>query len=352
MTSRDLPLLDFASRYGRDLRHHLEVDEEDLAHALRTWTGLPPFARASALRAAMRGLGVELGSLPGTHTALQAVNVWHDRGRPQVLLHPGLRPPRLEHLLAHELRELVEVALGRANGRYRGLDTRNNARMNPVSDRFAGALLLPRVSTRLVLRDLDYDLVRLAELTGRSLPAVLTRVQEVGHQAERGPRALFWLFEAPWPLVRAGKATLSDLRPRYWANLNGFPARLGGPLGPYASRAFLPGKRGSWSDLRPLVDGLADSKACWLDYIGLAAQPEYEVTLIAEPIPWGGLPWRVLVCAVLSSDAHLLEGWRKRLGVRMETVLAFVPPPGVGKAGPVRLDYGPGGGKCPVAFRR
>jgi hypothetical protein len=103
---------------------------------------------------------------------------------------------------------------------YRGLDPRDNHEMHRVSQRFAGALLLSTGAARMFLRELEFDVVEFSRLKQRSVPSTLVRLHELfplGSGADC-PRAAFWLFEAPWALVKNHASSFADYQMKYWGS--------------------------------------------------------------------------------------------------------------------------------------
>jgi hypothetical protein len=321
MISSSLPLETFAGEFGRDLRHHLEVNEEEVAGAFRQFVKLAPFPNEAALRSACRTMGIQVGFFPDSNTTLRAANVWHRGDAPRIYLNRNLRGGAIDRLLGHELRELIEDAFKRTNSRYEGLDTRDNFLMNPVSERFVDSLLLPARSSVLLLRELDFDPIVFSRVTSRPLPSVLVRMEQLlcRRRADGCPRAGFWLFEAPWPLVCSGKSRVLDLSAKYWAILNGFPQRQGGPLDKYLQYALLPFQGRPIGDLEFLSRSLQAARPLCEDFHGFAAAG-YDCTFIGEPCYFNGRPWRMLVCVVLQPDTYMLNGWLDRLGMRLRNV--------------------------------
>jgi hypothetical protein len=77
------------------------------------------------------------------------------------MLRETLPQARAETTFCHELREVLENAFKRVKPSYRGLDTHNNAVMNPKSDHFAAHLLMGSEASR-DCRSAGYDFIRFA----------------------------------------------------------------------------------------------------------------------------------------------------------------------------------------------
>jgi len=224
-TESSARLLDWSRTFLRDrgIRHHSQVDNEDLAESLRKFLDIPAFVRLPDLLSKCRSLGIVLEDLPPLSDDLFALNGWYDEGAPVILLRPDQAITRYQHSLGHELREVIENAFKRTGLNYRGLDTHDNQRMNPHSDRFASRLLMPTSESIALLAQLGYDLLGFSQETSRSLPSVVVRAESLfSATSPAGPLAGAWLYEAPWPKVKNRKSQLRDLVITQHAFMNGF----------------------------------------------------------------------------------------------------------------------------------
>src|SRR5262245_49015568 len=139
-----MDILDFARHFliHRDVRSYGDVRTEDLAETFREWAGLSPFPTTHDLRLLFGRLGIPVATARLGYDLL-GVNVWSRREpNPRVVISDRLVGMRLRSTLGHELREIIENALGRVSSSYRGIQTHDNATMNRKSDRFAACLIL------------------------------------------------------------------------------------------------------------------------------------------------------------------------------------------------------------------
>ena len=153
-------LLDWSRSFLRDrgIHHFSEVDDEELAESFRAAFDIPAFIRLNDLREVCRTLGIVLEDLAPISDELFGLNGWYDDGAPIISLNPDQANTRAQHTLGHEVRETIENAFKRTGLQYNGLDTSDNPRMNPRSDRFASRLLMPTHASRELLEELGYDL--------------------------------------------------------------------------------------------------------------------------------------------------------------------------------------------------
>lgn len=287
------PLEQFAADFIADIDHYDDVRSEALAAALRSRFTLPPFPDIDDLRALCFDLDIPLWHLPHNIRGVEAAN-FAMGSDVAILVRDSLRGPRLASSLAHEIREAIENAFQRVKPDYEGLPTHDNAAMNPVSDRFAGYLLMETEASRALLLDLGFDFVEFSCRTGRPLDAVLLRAQQLfPAKSANGPVLGTWLFEAPWAIVAQGEAVTGDLKALYGARLNGFSQRKG----TLAASAF-PRRGARLSDFDLLQHAVEEQSACSVTIVNMGLFHDHDYLVIAEPIPlWGG-PWRALVTAV------------------------------------------------------
>ncbi len=302
-------LHDFAEEFVRDISHHGEVRSEALAEALRVRFGVPPFPTIFDLRDLCLALDVPLWRLPEGIVGVEATNVSFD-GDASIMLDGNLRGPRLESSLAHEIRETIENAFQRVKPAYEGLPTHDNALMNPVSDRFAGYLLMQTAASRALMAELGFDVVEFARQTGRSLPSVVKRASQLfsSKSGVDAPVMGVWLFESPWELVQQGVAQIEDLRVRDVAKLGGFSQRRG----MMTSEVFpTVGNRGSESPLVTAAVAVGRPHSVFVGRMALFELRDFLVTV--EPISRWGSPWRAVMTAVRANDAHEVSRLLARL---------------------------------------
>ena len=159
--------------------HYAEIDPDDVAVQLAAEFQLPTFPQFADLVRVCQELGVAVERFRVATPGLDGAHTWHAEGAPVIYLSPDLPLVRQESTLLHELREVLEEAFKAANPAYVGLDPRHNARMNPVSDRFAAAVLMPKDVVRDELQALGFDLPFFARRYNRSLSSVLVRFDEL-----------------------------------------------------------------------------------------------------------------------------------------------------------------------------
>jgi len=313
-------LEDFARNFVRDINHHQDVRTEHLAEAFRECFGLPAFPSLADLWGLCRRLGVEVGALPAGAGGLLAVNVWHDSQGPSILMEQELSTKRAETTLGHELREVLENTFRRVKPSYIGLDTRDSKEMDPESDCFAGCLLMQGQASRDRLHELGYDVASFAGETGRSLPSVILRAQQL-HPAGGSESSLvagMWLFEAPWGRVRDGSSTAGDLKLRYRAHLSGFSMDKSGSASSKLAHSVFPGRSAAAGDSRFALQCLVERRPVVASVGGFDLFGQHDYLVAAEPFFAVGVPWRVLMTAVRRDCEHLVAPYIRRLGVRME----------------------------------
>jgi hypothetical protein len=312
-------LEDFARNFLRDINHHGDVRTEHLAEAFREYFGLPPLPSLADLYGLCRRLGVEVGTLPPGPSGLLAVNVWYDSQGPAILMEQELTTKRAETTLGHELREVLENAFKLVKPSYVGLDTRDNKKMDPESECFAGCLLMQAQASRERLHQLGYDVATFSMETGRSLPSVILRAQQLFPSgSESSPVAGMWLFEAPWGKVRDGSGTADSLKLRYRAHLSGFSIDKGGSASSKLAHLVFPSRSAAAGDFRLSLQCLADRRPVVASVSGFDLFGQHDYLVAAEPFFAVGVPWRVLMTAVRRDCEHLVAPYIRRLGVRME----------------------------------
>jgi hypothetical protein len=321
-TDDPLGLLDFGRNYldSKGITHYNSVRTEELADTFRAWFHVPPLAKLPDLHALCRRTGIKVTDLPALPN-LDGVNVWYEGGKPTIHLREDLLLCRAETTLGHEIREVVETTFVKVRSDYVGLDTSDNDAMNQKSDRFAGCLLMPAAESRALMADLGYDLLLFSRETGRSLPSVLIRAQQLFSETSGlGPVAGIWLFEAPWPKVEAGVSRLSDMSVTLRAHLNGFSIDQGKGQAAKLARLVFPARRSRGSDFEIVRDCLADGRPIAREIRGFDLFRERDYLLVAEPLFVRGRPWRVLVTTVRMDNLHLVRAWRARLDVHAAAI--------------------------------
>ena len=312
-TTRLSPLDEFASDFIADINHHSEVRSEALAKALRSRFDVLPFPQLAELQHLCQELGVPVWKLQANVPEVWGMNFSYE-DEVHIAVQSGLRREAQESTIVHEIRETLENAFQRVKPGYQGLPTHDNGAMNRVSDRFAGYLLMETEASRALLREVGFDFAEFARRTGRPLPAVLMRLQQLFPASYRaGPVLGTWLFDAEWSLVESRKATSEHLEARYIAKLNGFSQRRGTMTG----RVF-PQQGARLVDFDSLKGALHEKRACSFTVEGMGLTDDLNYLTVVEPmLPWG-VPWRALVTAVrldgVSHVAPLLTRLNPRYG--------------------------------------
>lgn len=295
-------LLNFAANYlrSRSITCHSEIVDEDLADCFRESFGLPPFPSYADLLSLCVRTGVRVDDLPAALPELPGAYGWDDEGAPTIFLNPEIQRKKAEHTVGHEIREILESSFIRVRAAYRGLETHDNRRMNPHSDRFGAALLMPTAETKQALAENGYDLLKFAESKHRPLASVILRAQRLFPSRDPfGPLAGSWLFEAPWSLMRGRPwPRPEDLRLVARAAMNGFSMAKGkaGASDRHRELFPMPGSTArsyhfAWIALerrRPNFDVTMSSHSI----------TERDFAMVAEPVYVNHRPWRVLVTAV------------------------------------------------------
>jgi hypothetical protein len=315
-------LEDFARSFLADISHFSEVRTEQLTEAFRRFFGLPDFPTLAQLLELCRRLGIGVAQLPPSLHGMNidGMNIWHDGTPPTIYLHPEQQTRRVETTLGHELREVIEHAFQRAKPSYVGLDTRDNRTMNPEADHFAACLLMPADATRARMLECGFDLVRFAREQRRSLPSVILRAQQLFPAGGpcAGPVAGFWLFEAPWEAVVAGRARPSDLAVTHLAKLGGFSLRRKPAGRPQPARRAFP-RRGDAADrFRLTALALRRGRPVAACLRGFDLFEERNYLAVAEPICVAGAPWRVVLIAVRLDTVGFVRPLLDRLGIDPE----------------------------------
>jgi len=307
----------FARSYVRGITHHRQVHTEHLAEAIRGFGGLSSFPTLRELQAFCVRFGISLKSLPRVAEGMDGLNLWVASAGPEIYLRDDLKQMRAETTICHEIREVIENAFKLENAGYEGLDTSDNKVMNPESDHFASCLLMQADASKKHLTALGFDLLRFSRETGRSLPSVVLRLQNLYSvsSGEKKPAAGIWLFEAPWPLVQAGTATPSTMAAKYSAQLCGFSMRKGGPPEALVARGSFPAKNSKLMDFA--IGALAVQKraAMMADLSGFDLFLEHNYHVVAEPILTRHGPWRLLAVAVRNDGLPLFNPWLQRLSI-------------------------------------
>jgi hypothetical protein len=252
---------------------------------------------------------------------MEGLNIWPAGKNPEVHVRENLIRKRTETTVGHEIRELIEIAFGRVDPDYIGLDTADNDKMNGESDQFASCLLMESEATKSLLHRLGFDLPRFGRETGRSLSSVVLRLQWLFSAAsgETQPYCGIWLFEAPWEEDRGMTIDLSLVAAKYDAKLCGFSQSRSKGLRSQIARDRLPSKGMALSDFELGMDAVRDRepKVAYMDGFDLFGEQNF--TLIAEPLfdRRGGA--RLLLVAVRNESA-CFKGWASRLPIRASSV--------------------------------
>lgn len=314
-----LSLEDFAQDYLRDKGHHSDVKTEDLAEAFRAFGDLPPFPTLIHLQSICERLGIELGELKSKIPGLSAVNASAGT-KSSIYVRSDLSVAHAESSICHELREVIENAFRRVRSDYEGLDTHDNAVMNPRSDHFAGCLLMQRDVSRTLMHEIGYDVVEFADRVGRSLSSVILRAQELYSISQPvGFVGGVWLFELPWARASSNVVRAVELRLAYRAHLSGFSiqsAKTKG-LSPLLRETF-PKKASTVAEFDVTRRAFNTRKAVIKLVEGFDLLRERDFLIAAEPIVSGGVPWRIVMTAVRNDFVEHVEPWTARLGVPWE----------------------------------
>jgi hypothetical protein len=301
-------LHDFAASFIADIDNASGVRSEALAEALRSEFGLSNFPSIAELRHLCLKLGVPLHRLPDVGPEVLGGNVAYGENV-AVFLRPDLSPARAETTLCHELREVLENAFSEVKDNYHGRRTSDNTSMNPVSDRFAAFLLMRSDASSARLRELGFDFGQFARETGRSLPSVVRRSQQLFNRDVAGPVLGTWLFDAPWESARSGNVSAGDFTVRHRAKLCGFTQSRG-----TLSKQILPSSGSSAAEFELTRKALAQCRPLEAHVDGMALAPMLDYVVVAEPFLVSGRPWRLHVTAVRRDCLPLVGGWLARLG--------------------------------------
>ncbi len=311
---------DFAHAYIQPFDHSGAVKEEHLADAFRAYAGLPPFPSRFEIVDVLERARVDLKAFTRPVKSLPGANTWASDGRPAIYLNPELSGSYAETTICHELREVLENAFKRVKPSYAGLETHDNRVMNPRSDRFAANLLMPRGPTQSLLWNLGFDVVAFAFATGRSIPSVMLRAQEVyPAKSGAGITAGLWLFQQPWSDPPPSTVSIGTSRVGHRAHLRGFSTnKQGGASASLARRVFpRPGARLEEFEVprlafqrrRPVIKRVGG-----FDLFG-----ERDYLVIAEPLlDQKNVPWRVFNAAVRADCLQRVRPWLARLAVNAE----------------------------------
>jgi hypothetical protein len=308
----------FAREYIAPFGHHDQVRNEHLAEAVRTAFGLPDFPRQVHLRRLCDEVGIDVDSLPVKVEGLFGLNQQYGT-TPQILLADDLRAAAIETTILHEFREVLENTFCAVDSTYVGIDTHDNKVMNPVSDRFAGFVLMPTEPSRALMAELGYDWLEFSRRTGRSLASVLLRSRQLfsSEATARGPAMGAWLFEADWQLVRDGTVTANDLQLCHVAALAGFSQARGTP------EANLFPRRGDCAEDLEITRSLLGERELAVRRLAVDMFEEDDYLVIAERQLRFGNPWRLLVSAVRVHQFALVEPWLQRLGISTDVERAI-----------------------------
>jgi hypothetical protein len=155
--------------------------------------------------------------------SLFGVNVWGRECSPLVVINSNLGGKQRRSTFGHELREIIENALGRVSTSYRGIPTNDNKRMNRESDHFAACLILQADATANRLREIGFDFVRFAAERGVPLAAVVRRAQEIfsSRSTRAGPHGGLFLFQTPWSVI-SQRDSIFYVQLQHTAKLCGF----------------------------------------------------------------------------------------------------------------------------------
>lgn len=319
MTTETTPvasrLENFAREYLAPFSHHAQIRSEHLAEAFRSAFGLPDFPTETYLLRLCEEIAVEVGTLPFRVDGLRGLNERYADRPARILLAPNLASRLVETTIPHELREVIENMFWYVDSSYVGLDTNDNATMNPVSDRFAGYLLMPTEPSRALMAAGGYDLLEFSRRTGRSLSSVLLRARQLFAADSRagGPVMGAWLFEADWDLVTRGSVAAPDLLLRHSVALSGFSQARGRREAEVFPRR--PSNAGAYQILQFALDARATTAR---RIVGFDLFPDRDYFVVAEPELRFNGPWRVLLTAVRHDCIPLVTPWLRRLGLTTE----------------------------------
>jgi IrrE N-terminal-like domain len=313
-----LPLEDFANDYLRDKDHHSDVKTEDLVEHFRAFCNLPPFPTLDDLRNVCERLGIALGKLETKIPGMSAANT-SSGTRHSIYVRDDVSVAHAESSIGHELREIIENAFRHVKPGYEGLDTHDNAVMNPRSDYFAGCLLMQRDVSRAMIESLGYDFVAFADRVGRSLSSVVVRAQELYSASQPiGIVGGVWLFQLPWTGAPAQVVPATGMKLAHKAHLSGFsiqsPKR--GRQRPHAM--YFPRKGSTVADFDITLRAFRSRASVVALVEEFDLFPERNYLVAAEPIVSGGVPWRVVMTAVRNDFVEQVEPWTTRLGVPWE----------------------------------
>ena len=308
-------LIAFAARFIRDISHHRDVRTEPLAEAFRCEFGLSKFPRYKDLLRACKDAGIIVAWLPAT-APMEGANAWVEGRSPMISLRVGLPIARAETTLCHELREVIETAIKRAEHAYVGLATHENAHMNPRSDRFGGHLLMHSGAARERLAANGFDFITFARDTRRSIASVVTRAQELfpRHFHGSAPVAGLWLYEAPSSLLQGGGATLATLCVTQESQLMGFSTAKAGRESAVAAAAF-PTRWASAQDADVVRDAVVSGQPSSRAVGGFDLFGDRDFTVVAEPLFVRDLLRQVLLTAIRNDSLALTRPWLHRLNL-------------------------------------
>ena len=312
LNSSAAPLEAFAERFLPTIQPGARVRAEPLAEAFREAFGLPAFPKEADLHRVMRELRVTTKLLP-QGAPMDGLNLWHPRTGVEIFLREDLSRARTETTLSHELREVLENAFKRTDRSYKGIETHNNDRMNPESDRFAAYLLMQTEPSQQLFMEVGFDPVQFAYEAGRSLASVIIRMQTlfpIGCTVA-APVAGYWLYEAPWQAVREMAATSNELVARDIQALNGFSLAKSRVRSQRAA-AILPASRSRASEIPEIEQAIAERRATANFTAALDLFGDEQYLLVAEPVFYGATPWKVVLAAVRKESIPLVRPWLAR----------------------------------------
>lgn len=306
-------LVGFARLFIRthSITHHRDVHTEDLVEAFRHHMDLSPFPTLDELLQLSRDLEIELGDLPkgsrlpGANTSYGSTDA--------LFLARGLPTWFAESTAGHELREIIERALKRANPTYQALDTSNNKEMHGESEYFALCLLMQAKATNERLREVGYDVVRFATERKRSLPSVIMRAQTIYKAGGTwtGPVAGLWIFDAG----TRSTVSVEALKVKYRASLCGFSTNKGASAFARNANALFPKLGSAAKDFEIARDVIQRGKPVLGEVPPQDLFGQEAYTVLAEPLFVGEQMRRVIVAAVRRDCLSMVDPWLARLGL-------------------------------------
>jgi IrrE N-terminal-like domain len=271
-----------------------DVPEEQLAEDFRTvyLKGLP--LNLKTLRAAAASCGIRLKELERMPENIRGYHEVYGDDK-NIYFRKGDALSGIENTILHEIREMMETLFTEVQPDYTPL--RTSAR-HIAANRFAAAVLLPRVDFEKKIYDSGFDVVELSRLYSKSCSQVLLRMGEV----LQGKLFMYAALYEPdaeneWH-VTYWTGCSNDTDPD--ANVYG-----GDSLFPRRGREVVPGS---------LVDLTLQGKKPYLAQHITLLEDSYEdgLVAIARPLIISGAPVKVSLAVLLEQNRNLFLPQIKR----------------------------------------